>query len=411
MGSSTKGPLSQEIESALNAKRLTLRFTPQLEARYEAATGEARNRSISIYLIVYLAAKLLLLFANLKVGSQVFRISMELRLGIILPMTLFAVFLLHRKLPPWAHGLAAFTPVILETGLVMILGRLSRSAITDRYVIAAGVGIFAQTLLMQAPFLQCLRGLVTALAVFCTLCRVRWPGHFGDPISIDEIIFVVVFSLPALWERYSRERAGRREFLLSESNRLQTEEVMRMNAHLERLSSIDGLTGIFNRRYLDAALGRLCSLAVKNQRWIGVLMLDIDHFKKLNDGEGHQYGDLCLERVAQMMQQSVRAGIDTVARYGGEEFVAILPDANEQEALAIAERIRFAIEGAGLKGHGGVVTISVGAAAMNGAHGTCFTPEDLISAADQALYVAKRGGRNRVICHLAESKNVEEVLF
>jgi diguanylate cyclase (GGDEF)-like protein len=238
---------------------------------------------------------------------------------------------------------------------------------------------------------------------------VHWPGHFGAPISIDEIIFVVVFSLPALWERYSRERAGRREFLLDESNRLRTEEILRMNAHLERLSSIDGLTGIFNRRYLDAALERLCTLAVKNQRWIGVLMIDIDHFKSLNDREGHQYGDLCLERVAQILQHGVRAGIDTVARYGGEEFVAILPDADEQEALIIAERIREAIEGAGLKGYGSVVTISVGAATMNGS-GSCFMPEDLISAADQALYQAKRSGRNRVICHVPEVENAPEVL-
>ncbi len=405
------GRLNEEIASALNAKSFRLRFAPQLEARYEAVTGAARNRAISIYLIVYLSAKLLLLFANLKVGSQVFRISMELRLGIILPLTLLAVFLLHRKLPAWAHGLAAFTPIILETGLVMILGRMSRSAVTDRYVIAAGVGIFAQTRLMQSPFQQCWRGLVSALAVFCALCLVKWPGHFGAPISVDEIIFVVVFSLPALWERYSRERAARREFLLGESNRLRTEEVIRMNEHFERLSSIDGLTGIFNRRYLDAALERLCTVAVNNQRWIGVLMIDIDHFKKVNDGEGHQYGDLCLERVAQILQHCVRAGVDTVARYGGEEFVAILPDAEEHEALLIAERIRAGIEGACMKGHQGVVTISAGVAAMNGANGTCFTPEDLISAADQALYEAKRSGRNCVICRVAEVRNAEEVLF
>jgi diguanylate cyclase (GGDEF)-like protein len=388
-----------EIDAALAGRGYSLRFIPKLEATYEAACGPARNRAIGRYLIVYLAAKLLFLFANLRVGSQVFRVSMELRLGVVLPLTLLAVYLLNRPLPSWVHGVAAFTPLMAETALVMLLGRLSGSAAMERYVIAAGVGIFAQTLLMQVPFRYCVRGLVVALSVFCALCVVRWPGHFGPPVSLDEIIFVVVFAMPALYERYSRERSTRREFLLSESNRLHTEDILRMNAHLERLSSLDGLTGIFNRRYLDVALSRLCKIAVENKRWISVLMIDIDHFKAINDTAGHQHGDFCLEQVAQILQQSIRAGVDTVARYGGEEFVAILPDANEQDAMVIAERIRETVEAAGLPAtYGAVVTISVGVAVLRGVAGSTFTADQLVAAADDALYEAKRSGRNRIVC-------------
>jgi diguanylate cyclase (GGDEF)-like protein len=394
----TPNPLYEQIESALNAKFYQLRFPAQLEKRYETATGAARNRAISVYLIVYLAAKLLLLSADLQIGRQVFRVVMELRLGIILPLTLLAVFLLRLKLPAWVHGIASFTPVVTETALVMILGRLSGSAITDRFVIAAGVGIFAQALLMQAPFRQCVCGFAAALSVFFVLCAAPWPGHFGAPIPLDESIFVIVFCMPALYERYNRERAGRREFLLAEANRLRTEEVMRMNQHLERLSSLDSVTGIFNRRYLDAALDRLCTLAVAKQRWIGVLMIDVDHFKRINDREGHPYGDLCLERVAQILQRSVRAGIDTVARFGGEEFVAILPDADDVESTAVAERIREAIESSGLRAAGTVITVSIGVAALGDPAGGRFTPQELVSAADHALYDAKKSGRNRVVC-------------
>jgi diguanylate cyclase (GGDEF)-like protein len=392
-----------EVEEALSQRRYRLEFIPRLEAAYEATRGPARNKAIAKYLAVYLAAKLLFLYANLRVGSQVFRISMELRLGIVLPLTLLAVYLLLRPMPSWIHGVAAFAPLIAETALVILLGRLSGSALTDKYVIAAGVGIFAQTLLMQAPFRYCVRGLVAALSVFVALCRVRWAGHFGPPIAVDEIIFVIVFSLPALYERYNRERAGRREFLLGETNRLRTEDILRMNAHLERLSSLDGLTGIFNRRYLDSALARLSKVAVENQRWISVLMIDIDHFKSLNDTAGHQHGDFCLERVAQLLQQGVRAGVDTVARYGGEEFVAILPDADEREATAAGERLRQSIESAAFPAaHGAVVTISIGVAALRGAAGEEFTAEDLIASADDALYEAKRSGRNRVVCFVRE---------
>jgi diguanylate cyclase (GGDEF)-like protein len=387
-----------EIESALAHRGWRLRFNPGVEAAYEAARGPDRNRAIAYYLLLYLAVKLLFLLANLQVGTEVFRVSMMLRLGIVLPLTLIAVFLLMRAMPGWVHGLAAFTPLIAETALVMVLGRMSGSAVSARYVLAAGVGIFAQTLLMRAPFRYCAYGLAVALAVFYGLCEMHWPGHFGPPVSGDYLVFVTGFSLPALYERHSRERAERREFLLNETNRLRMEDILRMNAHLERLSSLDALTGVFNRRYLDEALPRLCDIAMENQRWIGILMVDIDEFKSLNDTEGHQHGDFCLEQVAQALQLGVRAGVDTVARYGGDEFIAILPDADRQQAILIGERIRQSIEETALHGtHRGLVTISAGATAVRGGRGSKLSAEDLVATADQALYAAKKSGRNRVI--------------
>jgi diguanylate cyclase (GGDEF)-like protein len=387
-----------EIEKALARKGYGLRFVPCLEAEYEAARGKGRNRAIAMYLLVYLAAKLLFLVANLQIGSQVFRVSMTLRLGIVLPLTLIAVYLLLRPMPAWVHGVAAFVPLIAETALVMLLGRLSGSAIATRYVMAAGIGIFAQTLLMRSPFRYCLRGLAVALAVFCALALVPWRGHFGPPITHDYLIFVIGFSLPALYERHSRERAERRNYLLSETARLRMDDILRMNSHLERLSSMDALTGVFNRRYLDAALARSCDVAVDKQRWIGIVMIDIDHFKSINDTAGHQHGDLCLEQVAQVLQQSVRAGVDTVARYGGEEFIAILPDADDQQAILIGERIRASIEGASFPSIKGLtVTVSAGATAIQGEMGSKFSAEDLVATADKALYTAKKSGRNRVV--------------
>ena len=397
LAATTNALKSTEIESALAQGRWRLRFNPELEAAYEAARGGERNRAIAFYLLIYLAVKLLFLVANLQVGTEVFRVSLMLRLGIVLPLTLIAVYLLMRAMPGWVHGVAAFTPLIAETALVMVLGRLSGSAESARYVLAAGVGIFAQTLLMRAPFRHCAWGLAAALAVFCGLCEIHWPGHFGPRVSADYLVFVSGFSLPALFERHSRERAERREFLLNETNRQRVEDILRMNAHLERLSSLDALTGVFNRRYLDEALPRLCDIAVENQRWIGVLMVDIDGFKALNDTEGHQQGDFCLEQVAQVLQLSVRAGVDTVARYGADEFIAILPDADRQQAILIGERIRESIEAAALHGtRRGLVTISAGATAVRGERGSKLSAEELLATADRALYEAKRSGRNRV---------------
>jgi diguanylate cyclase (GGDEF)-like protein len=395
------------IERELGHTGYELRFAPRLEAAYQAARGPDRTRAITRYLLIYLAAKILFLFCNLRIGTHVFGVAIFLRLAIVLPLTLLSIYLLRRPLPAWVHGIAAFSPLVAETALVLLLGRLSGGVFTDRYVFAAAIGVFAQTLLMRAPFRHTVVGLAATLCVFCTIGLIPWHGHFGAAVPIEQLIFVVGLSLPALYERHARERAGRRDFLQSETNRLRLEDILRMNAHLERLSSIDGLTGIFNRRYLDAALQRLCSIALQKERWIGVLMIDIDHFKSLNDTAGHQHGDFCLEQVAQLLQQSVRAGVDTVARYGGEEFVAILPDANADDALTIAERVRRAVEDAGLAGAmGTVVTISTGAAAFRGGPGAQFTAVELIATADEALYQAKQSGRNRVVTARASLQGV-----
>jgi diguanylate cyclase (GGDEF)-like protein len=393
-----RGQELEEIDNALALPGRSIRFIPRLEAAYEAARGGARNRAISRYLLIYLAAKLLLLFCNLRIGTHVFAMALLLRIFIVLPLTLVCVFLLGKPFPSWVYGYAAFTPLIAETALVLLLGRLSGGAFTERYIFAAAIGIFAQTLLMIAPFRQSVIGLAVALTVFCAIGAFPWAGHFGPPVLPEYLIFVIGLSLPALFERRNREYTDRRDFLLGELNRLRMEDILRMNAHLERLSSLDGLTGIFNRRYLDAALHRLCEAATARERWISVLMIDVDHFKSVNDTAGHQYGDLCLEQVAQILQSSVRAGIDTVGRYGGEEFVAILPDADEPEALIIAERIRSIIQHAALRGgQGRVLTVSTGAACIRGEKNTELSPVELIASADEALYQAKKAGRNRII--------------
>jgi diguanylate cyclase (GGDEF)-like protein len=394
-------PTLAEIELALERKKSELLFPADLEAAYEAAHGKERNRSVALYLLVYMAAKLIFLLCDLSYGSHILYLALALRLGIVVPLTLLSVVLLRRSSPDWVCGVAAFTPLLAETALVMVMARLAPPAVTVHLVFAAMIGIFAQTLLMPVPFRQAAAGLAAALTTFAVLGEAHWAGRFGPPVDRDTLIFVIGFSMPALYERYKRESSHRREYLLKEANRLRMEETERANAHLQRLSSIDGLTGIFNRRYLDAALSRLCERAAHHQSWISVVMIDVDHFKSLNDTAGHQHGDFCLEQIAQTLQRSVRLGVDTVARYGGEEFVAILPDADEQEAVMIGERIRLAIEAVGLPGaQGRTVTISAGAATLRGRNGVNLTPADLIASADEALYQAKRSGRNRVVCSM-----------
>ena len=169
------------------------------------------------------------------------------------------------------------------------------------------------------------------------------------------------------------------------------ETLRRQNEELERLSSSDSLTGLSNRRILTQRLSEELLRAQRHSHSFTVLMLDVDHFKKYNDAHGHPAGDEVLKKVANILRNCTRAG-DCTARYGGEEFAVLLSGKGGDTALQLAERIRERV--AAEEFVGGKVTISGGIAEFPH-HG--HTAEAVISSADEALYEAKRQGRNRVV--------------
>jgi len=171
------------------------------------------------------------------------------------------------------------------------------------------------------------------------------------------------------------------------------------NKILQKLASLDGLTGIPNRRSFDEVLIKEWNRAKRHGNPLGLIMLDIDFFKLYNDHYGHQGGDDCLKKVAIALKDSLNRETDMMARYGGEEFSAVLPDTTLEGAIKIAEAMRLSVESKKIP-HAkskvsDQVSVSIGAASFTPTHDN--TPPDiLIAAADQALYKAKEAGRNRV---------------
>lgn len=170
------------------------------------------------------------------------------------------------------------------------------------------------------------------------------------------------------------------------------------STELTDLSSRDHLTGVANRRTLERFLEDAWINAEQASLPISALMLDLDHFKRFNDEHGHQAGDQCLHDVATHILPLVRQPTDLVARYGGEEFVVVLPGTDHDDALDVAERIRAMVEELPIPVSGeqgtAYITTSIGAATVWPAAGG--HPATLVHAADKALYLAKRDGRNRV---------------
>jgi len=176
------------------------------------------------------------------------------------------------------------------------------------------------------------------------------------------------------------------------------------NLELKKISSLDGLTGVPNRRKFDERLRLEWNRTMRQSSSLSLIMLDIDYFKMFNDTYGHQSGDECLKKVASALAESLCRDTDLVARYGGEEFAIILPGTGIEGAEKVAEKIRCSVEKLSIPHRGSdvadFVTVSLGVSTM--IPGRKNEIENVILAADKALYKAKARGRNRVECMNSE---------
>jgi diguanylate cyclase (GGDEF)-like protein len=184
-----------------------------------------------------------------------------------------------------------------------------------------------------------------------------------------------------------------------------TVELKEKNAILDNLANIDGLTEIYNHRYFQNSLDNEISRSLRNETKVSLLLIDIDFFKKFNDTYGHQVGDFILKAFSATLKGEIRK-YDTLARYGGEEFTVILPDTSREEAMAVAEKLRSAVDDTSYDDgreqyH---ITASFGVATSQPLTTDNFNKSDFINQADAALYDAKEAGRNRVATFAEKKK-------
>jgi diguanylate cyclase (GGDEF)-like protein len=260
---------------------------------------------------------------------------------------------------PARPALMLFYPVALLFGVL----RLNVTQMTTLALLAiAAHGLVLQFSLLRNPAMD-LRAAITEFAVL--LIALPWFAVMGGYVS-------------------------RLRVRLSDTHR----ELQRAFDHIEELAIRDELTGAYNRRYLMETLARERARAERAAEPFALCLLDLDHFKSINDTFGHPAGDAVLKHFATLAPRGLR-GIDTFGRYGGEEFLLVLPGTGREGALAVAERVRAAVEATAFPGVPPErrVTITAGVAV----HAKGEEVSALLARADEALYQGKRGGRNRVI--------------
>ncbi|WP_326534769.1 sensor domain-containing diguanylate cyclase [Pseudorhodoferax sp.] len=246
--------------------------------------------------------------------------------------------------------------------------------------------------------------------LFEDIYRRAWHAAPGDAMCADGLALLrrsrhysgTPFELPLPQQRWVRvieqrgnEADGRGYFVHVDITALKRQQAALQAAEqrLTELVGTDGLTGLANRRRFDESLAIECRRAVREQRPLALLLLDLDNFKRLNDTHGHPVGDEVLRRFAALLAGFAQRAGDLAARCGGEEFALLLPQTDAAQAAGLAEAMRQAVgDLPPLPGDVAVPTVSIGVAALAEA----ATPELLVALADAALYRAKRGGKNRV---------------
>lgn len=244
-------------------------------------------------------------------------------------------------------------------------------------------------------------GVVSAVIMWLSVnTGLIWFGQEENKLALVVIINYVFLgsSISALIGTFLIERSLRQNYLQSRLLSMENRDLEESNLTLQYLSAIDGLTQIANRRSLDRSLAIEWQRARRKREPVGFIMADIDHFKMFNDTYGHQAGDECLRIVASLIKDHARRPGDLAARYGGEEFALVLINSTAEQAGIIAEQMRKKIMETTIKYENSVstnISASFGVASMVPGKGQT-NPDALILEADQAMYRAKRSGRNRV---------------
>lgn len=376
------------VEGELRRGAVWLRFTPEIERLYQEDTGARHLRRMTVSALIALLFYNLFLIADYLMIRDVMGEAIVVRLVIVTPLSMLIYLLMQKSRLTLFHDVMATANVLLVVGssayLLVISQDPLRAIYNQGFLLIVVYFCLIQRIRFWSAVICCL--LSNALFTVSLLMQGLAPVEMILAIEMT----VVIGSLFILAAAYAMEREHRLFYLVSLKERLHART-------MEGISNRDALTGLYNRRALDARLKDLQDRSASALETLGIVIIDIDHFKIYNDRLGHQAGDDCLKQVAALILSHMRDGQDDAFRYGGEEFLLLIRAPDADRVLAIAERIRRALVEQGIphpdSSTGPAVTASFGVAHANGIP---TLPAELIERADMALYEAKNQGRNRV---------------
>jgi diguanylate cyclase (GGDEF)-like protein len=401
--------LEAEAERLLAGRTRDIRFSPDMLRAYREKNWPQRSKIVRAWMVWVAAIAMAFVPVSYLIVPGSFRLAAFIS-GFLVPALHMCTYLVWRK--PRNSIVEGLSLVLLMFSVTVVYGWLA---------VASG-GTDYERLLTCVVF-------VNAIAIFVFNISYGWSlalmigaiGNFfvfeifNPAVSFEQAIGTTIFYAMGIFAATAARRTqsilAQKTFLMSLRDQYRSAKLRDANRQLEILATCDHLTGLANRRSAEEQITKLWNDRRLAKTSVAFVMADIDWFKLLNDTAGHAAGDNCIKRVANTIQATLRSGDDTVCRHGGEEFLIVLSNTTPELAWIIAERIRAAVEALGIVNPGiqrsdgskPVITISLGVAfARDG-----VAPQTVAKWADDALYDAKRSGRNMVFMSTAPTAHAQ----
>ena len=409
-------PLEDEIQRFETEPLAWLGFEADLETRFVRETAAPRARSLTVQGLFALLAYDCFIVGDFFMDPAHIGRAAITRFGVITPLVLLVALAVRGRRSTMLRESAACFLCLAGTLSILYLHHNVDAAVSSQAQTGLILVLLVANCMLRIDLVYAL--VLSGVIMGCDLLWLYVDVHLSAPQKMVSGGMLAWVALLTLIANYSMARERRFSYLLQLRGRLQRGMLADVNSELMALSATDRLTGLPNRRAYDHRLNELWALSLERKEPISAIMVDVDHFKRLNDSFGHPYGDRVLQRIASLLQQALRAEDDFVARYGGEEFVVLLPNADPDSAFKVAERIRTLVEVAGspalqrdsnLSPQTVWATVSCGIA-TSWPQATTDAAR-LISDADTAMYHAKQSGRNRVCSAPAQTANSKVTIF
>ena len=375
--------------------RWRMRFVPELETRYRKLFAKKQKRYTRLLLTILIVLYVLFGACDYYLLGEGVLPVWGIRYLVGLPGLLLCYFILRtRWIEHFYQWYLVFALVLIIVTTYAMLFAVSGDAY-HLYTSSILALVMGGLTLTRIGFVG---ALVTAVIYILVSAWAQYSLKELDRTAIYYLLLGIWAVTFCVVSAFSFEKANRNEFLQKILIQRKNNQLKNANERLKNLVDIDALTGISNRRHFDHVLDEEWRRAKRRQYPLALLMVDIDYFKAYNDSLGHVKGDECLRQVAQNLLAQARRPGDLVARYGGEEFSVILPALDREEATVVAENFCNKIFEMAIPHPGSeiadCVTVSIGVAVQTpNAHNE---RGDLLKQADDALYLAKKRGRNRV---------------
>lgn len=387
--------LLKDVEDELAKGPWRLRFAKDMEARFEADTQHQRSRNMVVAGLISAVIYTLFLFNDYSFRPDAFTTAVFLRAGVMLAIGLPILWWVYRGVSPVLREALMASTVIIAMLISCVIFATSKTPYSYLDVFSFGLILVVGNIVYSLRFIYAVASSIISILIMLAFVVAYEPMPIeAKRLAMFTIVAKAMFTLLA---NYRLEHSERRSYLHVLREKSRAGYYLEDNQKLSLMSVTDPLTSLANRRQFDAVFPVRWQESADKNTCIGLMMIDIDHFKAYNDCYGHPKGDECLRQVAKAMQDNSREA-DLVVRFGGEEFVVLMANTTPEAVEPAAARIRRSVEALQIPNHGisaqSIVTVSVGVDVICPTVG--LTPADLLSRADEALYEAKRQGRNRI---------------